>query len=233
MDATDQSEMIQGYLADRLPEADRRAFEDRLLSDPALVQLLESSLQLREGLAMLRDRHELLPLQQPSWWKQRYRVVVGLASAAALAFAAVVSYPWLAHQGRGQSVLASSLADLGANAGAPLPVTERYSFAAVRAETETPVVILPTNGALELRALTRATEAGRTFRVTIDKNPSSDTKSRIGVVEHAAPDGDGFVAVYANASTLEPGDYSLAVEPEVADGSGENRFAFKLEFKAP
>ncbi|MBV8909400.1 MAG: hypothetical protein JOZ89_01435, partial [Gammaproteobacteria bacterium] len=47
-------ELMQDYIVGRLSEDERRAFEYRLVREPALVRELEDSLQIREGLRQLR-----------------------------------------------------------------------------------------------------------------------------------------------------------------------------------
>ena len=52
--------------------------------------------------------------------------------------------------------------------------------------------------------------------------------SRIGSAEHVVPDRDGFVVIYADAGRLEPGEYSLSVEPEAGNTIPGERFEFGL-----
>lgn len=226
--------MVQDYVAGRLSDADRRAFEEQLLSDASLVRDLEESLRLREGLEMLREQKVLgqrvlgqKRVPGEAWRPRRPAWFTGFALASAAALAAIVVCVGFYYVKRSPPMLAASVAALRSSSA--LVVVKQYSFAVVREATSIPELDLPTSGALELRALTPITGSGRTLRVTLSQIRSQKT-SRIGVAEHLAPNADGFVVIYADASTLEQGDYSLSVEPDdIEDKSAGARFAFKLK----
>jgi hypothetical protein len=155
---------------------------------------------------------------------------MSFASAAAAALAVVVLYAVLHGAGPAPAVVAASVAALRVNASAPLLVVERYSFATVREASDTSVLGLPTSGALELRALTGSVAgAGQAFRLTLEQSRNGAAMSRVGVAEHVAPDADGFAVMYADASRLAPGDYSLLVEPDAGNAADAQRFMFKLQ----
>jgi hypothetical protein len=42
------------------------------------------------------------------------------------------------------------------------------------------------------------------------------------------PDADGFVAIYADASQLKPGEYVLIVKPETREAAADQRFGFRF-----
>jgi hypothetical protein len=212
---------VQDYIAGRLSDGDQRAFEDQLLSDASLVQVVEESLRLREGLEILRERNDLVKsgamrrrIFSPKWVA---------SSVAALALVVLCVDVYLARHSR--PVVAATIGEL--RVGAPLTVAAYYSFASMRAATETPDLALPASGVLELRALTRGLSADLKYRVTLEEVLGTTT-SRIGVADHLVPDADGFVAVYADASKLQPGSYSLLVESVVDDKAMGERFSFGL-----
>ena len=215
------SQSMQNYIAGRLSEAERTAFEDRLLSDAGLVQELEEFLRLREGLEILRVRNQLA-LPSPS---RRWVRAILPALAAALAIIALF-LGW--HPIQRSPVIAASVTSLHPHGGALLAVVGRHTFATLRDATQTPVLDLPTQGALELRALTSSTGAGRSFRITLEQIRGQGI-SRVATAEHLIPDLDGFIIIYADASLLQPGDYALIVEPDVDDPSSRQRFAFGLK----
>jgi hypothetical protein len=225
--------LVQDYVAGRLSDSEREAFEERLLNDSGLVRDLEESLRLREGLEVLRERKILEQLRHP----RRRGVFVG-ARWAAVAAAVVIVVSGAVYLGerylgeRSAPVVAASLGALRGGSSPALGVVGRYSFAAMREEASTPEIALPASGALELRALTAVTDASRAFDVTL--SVMRDQKaSQIGMAEHVVPDTEGFVVIYVDASRLEPGDYGLSVEPLGAgkEAAGE-RFAFRLR-RAP
>jgi hypothetical protein len=222
--AASNSELVQNYIVGRLSDTERRAFENQLLSDVSLVRDLEQSLRLREGLEILRERKELVGLER----HRRRTLFTGVVRAAAAAVAVIALCVGLYYVRQSPAVVAASVAALPLSANKPLVVVESYSFATVREATQTPVLDLPSGGALELRALTSATGGGRTFRATLEEIRGEEP-FRLGAAEHLAPDADGFVAIYADTSHLQPGDYSLIVQSDVEDKTSAERFAFRLK----
>jgi len=227
-EAIRNTETIRQYISDRLPEEERAALHKRLLVDFDLVKDFETSLKMREALERLRDENELRYLVRP----RRTRPLWGVASAAVAALAAVALYLGYSHK-PSLSLMAASLSSLRMPAGSPVSVSGQYSFALMRSATSVPTVTLPAAGALELRALTTSTANGDSYRVALDAMGPTATTFRIGVVEHARPDADGFVAVYVDAARLAAGDYSLEVQSETAGSAPPEHFAFRLQRPGP
>lgn len=215
-------ESVQDYIAGRMTDADRQEFENQLIDDPSLARELETSLRLREGLEILRDRHKL----PPQTARRRRSAMLAIGASTAAASVLLMVYLGLRHARPSSPVMAASLAVMHEHTIAPLLVSERYAFAKIRGAGELPVLDLPANGALELRALTSVTDASQTFLVSLERMQGQRTV-RIGAVAHLTPDAEGFVAVYVDASNLEPADYWLNVESEV-DKTTAERFAFTL-----
>ena len=215
---------VRDYVAGRLSDVERDAFEERLLSEASLVQDLDESLRLREGLEVLREQEVLGTLSKPR--RRGFNRAWSYASAAALAVVVVSVAVYFGNGSR--PIVAVSLGAL-AGSNPPLAVVERYTFAEMRAEASSRDLGLPASGALELRALTPVTDASRKFRVTLSR-VRTQKASQIGKAEHLVPDAEGFVAIYADASRLEPGDYWLSVESEDEneDKIASERFAFGL-----
>lgn len=223
--ATNDLQIIQEYIAGRMSDADLRDFETQLSNDATLVQDIEESLRLREGLQMLREQG--VSLAHPN--DQRRDIRRWLVRAAAAALAVIVLSLGFRYFERSPALVAASVAELGASTGTPLIIVARHSFAAVREASETPDLQLPASGALELRALTPGTGDTHGFRLTLEKIREGRGSSAIGVMEHLTPDADGFVAIYVDASRVEPGDYLLIVAPDVGDESTAERFPFRLK----
>jgi len=215
--------LVQNYLAGRLSDPDRRAFEEQLLKDAGLVRQLEESLCLREGLEILSEQKLLADPRAP---RRAFPLRFALASAATLA--AIAIYLGFQSVNRSPPLVAASVAALRGRSGAPLTVVEHYSFVALREANSTPDLALPGTGALELRAFAPAGVAGRRFRVTLEEIRNQKS-SQIGLAEHLAPDADGFVVIYADASSLQPGAFALLVAPDAEAGTAVERFAFRLK----
>jgi hypothetical protein len=217
---------VQNYIAGRMTDVGRQDFENQLVDDPSLVRELETSLRLREGLEILRDRHDL----RPQTASRRRSAMLAIAAATAAASILLIVYLGLRYARPSSPVMAASLAVMHERTMAPLLVSKRYTFAKLRGASEPPVLDLPTDGALELRALTSVADASQTFRISLERMESQGTV-RIGAVRHLAPDAEGFVVIYVDASNLKPADYLLNVESE-ADKTTAERFAFTLKPRA-
>ena len=217
---------VQDYIAGRMSDGEREAFEDALVGDAQLVRELEESLRLREGLAVLREQGVLGELRRP----RRRAFAIGVAAAAvAVVVVGVGVGVGRFYSKRSAPIVAASVGALRPGSSNPPPVVVKsYSFATVREASSVIVLGLPSSGALEMRALTGGAESRRTFRVTLE-GIRNEKASRIGFAEHLAADAEGFVVVYADASQLKPGEYALVVEPEEtqASSAGE-RFSFTL-----
>jgi hypothetical protein len=221
---TNNAGSVWDYVQGRMSDAERKAFEERLLTDVNLVRDLEESLRLREGLEVLREQNVLEELQFPR--RRPWRVGFAWSSAAALTMVLVSVALYFGNHS--SPVVGVSVAALSAGLSPTPPVVARYAFAEMRAEVLTPELALPPSGVLELRALTAVTDGSRRFRVTLDQIQRQRI-SRIGGEEHLVPDPDGFVVIYANTSRLEPGEYLLTVEREGAqDPAAAARFAFRV-----
>jgi hypothetical protein len=219
---------LQDYIAGRMSDTDIRAFEEQLQTDPSLARDLEESLRLREGLEMLREQGVLGQLQRPR--PRAFFVRAAAAAAAVIVLCVALYYVQQSTQHSTEAstpTVAASLAALGTRSTPPLNVVQRYSFATVREAISTPELALPASGALELRALTALTDSHRTYRVTLEKIDHQGV-SPIGTAEHLTADADGFVVLYADASKLQPGEYSLHVAPDEGDNTTGERFTFRL-----
>jgi hypothetical protein len=216
---------VQNYLGERLSEAERDAFEEQLVTDPGLVRELETTLRLREGLAMLRDRKQLVT-RRP----RRVRIATVAAACGGILLASML-YIGLRSAQLAPPVMAASLNALESAAKVPLAVAKRYVFTTARAASPPPIFDLPTGGALELQALTSSTDPASSFHLRLERRENQKTLV-VGSLKRLVPDADGFVAAYVDASALRPGDYLLVVEPEAENTLGAEQFAFGVTSSA-
>lgn len=222
--STNNAVSVQDYIAGRMSDAEREAFEGRLLNDANLLRDLEESLRLREGLEVLREQKVLEDSRLAQRRNTRLRFAWALAGAAAAVLVSVTLY----YGKHLPPVVGASVASLSVGLSPAPPVVERYAFAEMRAKDLTPELAVPPSGALELRALASVSAANGTFRVTLDQIQRQKIL-RVGVEEHVVPDPDGFVVIYANTARLELGEYVLTVERDSGQNPGEpKRFAFRL-----
>lgn len=220
--------VVRDYLEGRLSGVELEAFEEQLVSDASLVREVEEWVRLREGLEVLRDGAVLDELMRPRQPRLSRRSVLGFAAAALIILAAGLYYAGLYSVTRADPIVAGAVAALRAHSNSALVVTRTHVFAALRHEAgSAPTLDLPASGALEIRALTPVTDGSQRFRVGL-LVIGDGTEARIGLVEHVIPDGDGFVVIYADASRLETGEYSLSVEAEAGNTVPVERFEFAL-----
>ena len=84
-------ERMRDYVRGRLPDDERRTFEDRLTRDPVLVREFEQTLRLREGLEQLKEQGYfagLAPLNTR-------RLAMWMPALAAAAIAALAVILWV------------------------------------------------------------------------------------------------------------------------------------------
>jgi hypothetical protein len=62
----------------------------------------------------------------------------------------------------------------------------------------------------------------------LEKIGGDHASSSMGVAAPLAPDGDGFVVVYADGSRMQAGEYALLVQSTVENSDGGERFPFTL-----
>jgi hypothetical protein len=220
IDADYDFERMQDYVVGRLSEDEQRAFEDRLVRDPALVHEFEQSLRLGEGLHQLRAQGYFdTAASRPR--SSRIRLLL-LAAAASAALALFV---WLQPPTGPAPVLTASLESR--SAGVAPSVTAHFTFVAVR-ESSTPDLDLPAGGVIEFRAAPAVHTAASRYRMTLVQQDEGGGSEPVGAVAGLALSADGYVHGYADASRLGPGSYMLRIEPDAETPGTAEVFPFNL-----
>jgi hypothetical protein len=211
MDLTHDYERMRDYIAGRMSDEERRAFDDRLLSEPALVRELEESLQLREGFEQL---------QAQGYPRQRtWRPQIGRWFLPALAAAAIAGIALLL---RAQLVTVP-LPVLSATPENSSSITARFTFVSMR-DGAVPELRLPSSGLIEFRAAPPLRQTPGAYRATLAREESGSSNI-VGTVGAVAPGADDYVHSYADASRLEGGNYVLRIEGDGETAPAEFRFA--------
>jgi hypothetical protein len=130
---------LQDFIVGRLSGAELHAFEDRLIREPALVQELELSLRMREGLQRLRTRGEA-PGSAPR--AARLRTWAPILMAASVA--AVTLILWLS-----RTAPTPLLSALAPSDGSSSRISAHFTFVAMRGN-QAPALDLPANGLIEI-----------------------------------------------------------------------------------
>ena len=213
-------ERMRDYIAGRLSEEEKLAFETRLARDPAFVDELEQTLCLRGGLQVLRGR---------GWFQKvpsRAKAVrFWLPWLAAAVIAGIALFLWAQRSAEAGAVLTASTID----ANEVVPVTAHLNLETMRGDDSTPELLLPAAGLIQFQAVPGIGTASH-FNLTLvrlDKGHSTP----VGVVKGLAVSGR-YVQAYGNASRLSPGRYLLRVEPDGEGIATSQTYPFNL-YKLP
>jgi hypothetical protein len=212
--------MMQDFIVGRLSDAERRAFEDRLVRDPTLARELEQSLRMREGLQQLRTQGYFGKAASRG---RSFRIWVPALLAAACAGLAL--FLWLSHVPGSSSLLMASLESRTAD-GRPL-VAARFTFVSVRGGS-TPDLDLPSTGLIEFRAAPSTRETAPRYRVTLARQEEGGVAEPIAALAGVALSADGYVHCFADASRLAPGSYTLRIQPDTDTPGMAEMFPFNL-----
>lgn len=225
IDVERDSATMHDFLIGRLSDAQRRAFEDRLVHEPQLVHELEQSLRMREGLRRLQtkgyftkavSRGRRFPLWIPAL------VAAGSAGLALLL--------WLPRMTGPSSILMPSLESRAATNVRSL-VTAHFTFVSVRGGS-TPDLDLPSAGLIELRAAPTTRQRVHRYRVTLVRQKDGGMAESVADLTSLVLNTDGFVRCYADASRLVPGSYVLRVQPDTTSPSMAELFPFNLRARS-
>jgi hypothetical protein len=212
MDVGRDFERMRDYIAGRMSDEERRAFDDRLLLEPGLVRELEESLRLREGFEQLRAQGYF---RQRAWRPQVARWLL-----PALAAAAIAGIAFLLRAQLGTAPLPGLSATPEANSSS---ITARFTFVSMRNDA-VPDLSLPSSGLIEFRAAPPLRHTPGAYRATLAREESGSSRI-VGTLGGIAPSADGYVHSYADASRLEGGGYVLRVE-----GDGEKAAVSEFRF---
>jgi hypothetical protein len=211
-------ERMQDYIVGRLSDNERRAFEDRLVREPALVRELEESLQLREGLEQLRAKG-YTPGALSRFRSARFWPVLAAAVIAGLA----LFLSWQ-RQIEPPSILAESVsADV-----TPLDAQAGLTFRRMRGDDGALTLSLPPPRMIPLRIAPARPRADSRYHLILNRLDTAGSARTIGVLSAMALGPDGFVHCFVDASRLTAGSYALHIEREGAETDPAD-FRFNLK----
>jgi hypothetical protein len=213
-------ETMQDFIVGRLSDAERRAFEDRLVRDPVLARELEQSLRMREGLQQLRTQGYVAKAASRGG---RFRIWVPTVLAAACTGLAL--FLWLSHVPGPSPILLASLESRTRDATSS--VAAHFTFISVRGDA-TPDLELPAIGLIEIRAAPSARETVHRYRVTLVRQEEGRGAEPAATLAGLALSSDGYVHCYADASRLAPGSYVLRIQRDTDTPGVADIFPFNL-----
>ncbi|WP_129641140.1 hypothetical protein [Peristeroidobacter agariperforans] len=212
----DDHHIVARYLADRLSDPEREAFEAYYLEHPEILREIEAAARFKSGLAQLRDSGELEALLKPTPWYARWRY---LAIAAAAVFIIGVAFYIRTPT---PPLMAANLAALGG----PSTVAGSHAVLRRRGSSFDAEITLPETGeAIELRVLPEFVAETSRYRLSIARINADDKGKQVAEIEHLSAADDGMVTVYLNATRLAAGDYEVTIAD---DNDRTSRFLIRV-----
>lgn len=203
----DDHHIVARYLANRLPDPEREAFEAYYLEHPEMLREIEAAARFKSGLAQLRASGELEALLKPTPWYARWRY---LAIAAAAIFIIGVA---LYLRTPTPPLMAANLAALGG----PSTVASSHAVLRRRGSSFDAEITLPETGeAIELRVLPEIAGTDARYRISIARVNADDERQPVAETDRLSAADDGMVSIYLNAPRIAPGDYELTIADDTA-----------------
>jgi hypothetical protein len=226
----DEHHIVARYLADRLSDAERKAFEAYYLEHPDVVQDMEAVARLKVGLARLQESGELGKSIAARRVPRNYYYI----AAAAAVIVAAVGLLYLREPPQ-RTMLAASAATLLDRSGAPLGVTASYFVLRTRstAAHDTEITVADSPQAIELRVLPEVEAQPPRYRVELSTAAAGGEPQILSSVGDLAPTADGFVPVYLDTSRLAAGMYVLTIAGETGTSTADSRSEFVISAKGP
>ena len=226
----EEHHIVARYLADRLSDAEREAFEAYYLEHPDVVQDMEAVARLKVGLARLQDSGELGQVLAAPRLPRYYYV----AAAAAVVVAAVaLLFLYMREPLQQRPMLAANAAALLDGSGAPVTVAATQFVLRTRstATYDVEINIADSPQAIELRILPEVEAQPARYRVEISSVATGSEPQNLAAVHDLVPNADGFVPVYLDPSRLAAGKYVLTIAGEAGTSAADSRSEFVISAK--
>ena len=205
----ERNQIVERYLAGRLPLKGAQDFEQFCRLNPDLLDGLGLSGRVHQGLRLLEAGGIALPWEPepPAWWA-KLPIFIGLAAAAvAFGILALVIDGHLTQRTHALAAMQQRVLDQ------PLePATSTGQFPIVPSRTapsRNPVVVI--GGAQTQMAefkIDMSWSKYTAYRVSIDRID----QGRVAVLHNQLRDSNGLVRLALNSSALGPGDYQITLE---------------------
>ena len=212
---------LRDFIVGRLSDDERRAFEDRLEREPQLVQELEQSLRMREGLRLLRTQGYFAG---PS--SRRLRPPIWVPTLAAAAVAGLALFLWFTRVAEQTPTLVASVESSRAANTTP-SIVAHFTFVAVRGGF-VPDLEGPAAGLIEIRAAPGTRQTADRYRVTLVREPEKGSAKTVATLGALALNPDGYVHCYADASRLSEGNYVLRIQADTDAAGIAEAYPFNL-----
>lgn len=213
------------YLADQMSDEERTAFEERMVTDPALLRELELTARFKAGLAHLQQSGELATVLQ----RRRSGLPWMGAVAASLL---VVAFIGVLRWDRGEPVwLAAAPSMFAGDGGQTLPTGRSYRVMRVRAVEQGILISLPRERqAIALQVLPDSDGAMGRYDARLRRIDAGTATPADGVLRGLQADADGFVTVFVDSGRAVPGSYQLELSTVGPDGAVAPAGSFLIQF---
>jgi hypothetical protein len=219
----DDNHVVARYLADRLTDEERDAFEAYYLEHPDVVQELEAAARFKVGLMRLRDSGELTSMLRPAPRRKTWQYLAAAAAVAAVAIGALL----LVRGPQTQPLLAASVEALHRTSGALPEIASTHAILRTRGSAVDAEIPLPPAGeVIELLVLPEFT--AERYRVRLFRMSADDSLQSVAELGGLAPAPDTFVPVFVDGSRLRPGQYRLAIVGDSDTDARDKESAFIL-----
>jgi hypothetical protein len=225
----DDNHVVARYLADRLTDEEREAFEAYYLEHPDVVQELEAAARFKVGLMKLRDTGELSKLLQ----REQRRQWPYFAAAAAVAALVIGAFVVIDRTPARHPILAASVEALRGTNGPP-PLTRDYAVLRTRGSAVDAEIPLPPPGeALELRVLPEFMARPERYHVRLFRMSADDSLQSVAELGGLVPEDDNFVSIFVDGTRLQRGQYRLAITGDPDTDARDKESAFILRLNDP
>jgi len=223
---TDDPTIANRYLANQLTDAERQAFEERLVSDPSALRELEATARFKLGLRKLRETDQLEQLVAGRRWSRPAWLLNAVAAAAIL----VLGIGLLRLGTEPSRMIAEDLSSLLDSDGNALPLGRTYAVMRKRNTAYDAEIQLPAlHGAIELRVIPDQEAAPGPYRVLL-RSVADGSKIELARLDtRLMPRDEGYITVFADSALLAPGVYEVALITEGAGADmGQNTFLIRV-----
>ena len=224
----DDHHVVARYLANRLTDEEREAFEAYYLEHPEVVQEMEAAARFKVGLMKLRDTGELTQLLQREQ-RPRWHYVAAAAAIAALAIGTFLLIDRTPADPSGPGCQHRRIARHGRG---PPTLTGQYAILRTRGSAVDAEIALPPAGqALELRVLPEFAARPERYRVELFRMSADDSMQSVAELGGLAPEFDNFVSVFVDAARLQAGQYRLTIAGDPDTDARDKESAFILRMR--
>jgi hypothetical protein len=222
----DAEHVIARYLAGQLSSDEENGFEDYAANHPEIFREVESTLRMKEGLAVLRDRGELQALLRERDW----RPSLAAAAAAVLVVLGLSVWTWRHAAAPIAPMLAGMPGYVGRDNGS-LPVFATYTLIRSRGESSDVEIQVPAQrAAIQMRILPSVFVMGGRYRATLQRIEAGGERTLVRDIGDLEAAGDRFVTLYLDSAQLTQGRYEISLaQVDSAPSSESDRFTIRAE----